>query len=49
MIYELHSERIPRPAFSGTAGLASESKKWPKFLTVEDSLQLAAGSFNNPG
>jgi hypothetical protein len=41
------SERIPRslPYGPEAAGLASESENG--FLRVEDSLQLAAGSFND--
>jgi hypothetical protein len=36
--------RRSRP--SGAAGLANESEKMTEFLTVEDSLQLAAGFFH---
>jgi len=50
---ELHSERIPRsllersgnPAYRG-CGVSERIKKLAEFLTVEDSLQLAAGFFN---
>ena len=37
------AKRRSRP--SGATGNASESKKLTEFLTVEDSLQLAAGFF----
>ena len=43
MIHELN-QRALTPQLA--AGLASESYRLGKYLTVEDSLQLAAGSFN---
>jgi hypothetical protein len=42
---EPQSERIPRPDLSGLLGWRA-NLKMADFLTVEDSLQLAAGGFS---
>ena len=42
-MFELHSERIPRPP-PVDCGVSERIKKLAEFLTVEGSLQLAAGN-----